>query len=138
MDAQDRGGVFRTRAEVIGQSRFIGCADFANLRAGSFDYLANAETAADLNELAARDNDLRFFPGKMPHDQHECGGAIVDDGGGFGAAENRQISLEVLGAIATLAGAEIELDIAVAGRKLVEQFARAISQRRASEVGVQN
>jgi hypothetical protein len=44
---------------IIIQRCFVGRADFAQFCARGFDYFADAKSAADLHELAARDNHLR-------------------------------------------------------------------------------
>src|SRR4029450_2719558 len=45
---------------VITERRFICRADLSHLRCGCFDYFADAKSAADLDNLTARDQDLRW------------------------------------------------------------------------------
>ena len=58
MDAEQGGGLGSDRAGVIGESSLIGRPDFAEPGAGDLEDLGEAKTAADLDQLAARDDDL--------------------------------------------------------------------------------
>ena len=60
--AQHRAGVRRERALVVGQPRAVGRPDLDEPRARLGDHVGHAEAAADLDELPARDHDLRPGP----------------------------------------------------------------------------
>ena len=60
--AQDRAGALAERRRVVGQARAVGGADLDQPRAGLRDDLGDAEAAADLDQLAARDDDLAPRP----------------------------------------------------------------------------
>ena len=69
----DGGGVVVERGAVGG-------ADLAQPRAAGFEDFGDAETAADLDQFAARDDDFLFrAPREMPQHQDERRGAVVDD-----------------------------------------------------------
>ena len=51
----------------------------------------------------------------MAQNEHERGGAIVDDRGSLGAAEFGEALFKVRGAFAAATGGEVDLEIGVAG-----------------------
>ena len=58
MDFQHQRGVAIDRASVVADACLVGRADFAQARAARLENLWNAKAAADLQQLAARDDDL--------------------------------------------------------------------------------
>ena len=84
MHAQEQAGAIGDGALVIAQARSIGSADFAEQRAAFGHDIGNAETIADFDQLAARDDDFGAL-GERIEDQKHRGGVVVDDDGGFGA-----------------------------------------------------
>ena len=104
----------RDRAGVVAERRLVRRADFAQPRAARLENLRDAEAAADLHQLAARDDDLgRRRPAEVPQDQHQCRGVVVDDRGGLGAAENREGVLEIRRAAAARAAGEAVFEVVV-------------------------
>ena len=81
----------------------------------AFQDFGYAEPAADLDEFAARDDHFRLLGREMAQDEHQRRRAIVDHGGGFGAAQQRQVMFEVSGAPATFAAAQVILEVAIIG-----------------------
>ena len=69
--------------------RPIGGAHLAQDGAGAGHDVGNAECAADLDQLAARD---RYLPSQRQgiQDQQHRRGVVVDDGGGLGAGDLAQ------------------------------------------------
>jgi hypothetical protein len=59
MDFQDERGLASDRLGVIADVRLVRRAHFAKTRAACFEDLRDAEAAADLQQLAAGDDDLR-------------------------------------------------------------------------------
>ena len=94
--AQDRAGVrvARRALRVVGQARAVGRPDLDEPRAGLGDDLGDAEAAADLDELAARDDDLAPG-GERRGGQQRRAGAVVDDERRLGARELAQQALDV-------------------------------------------
>ena len=77
MDLKDHRRIGRDGALVVAQMRAVGGSDLDELGARSRHDIGDTEAAADLDELAAADDDLftRGMGGK--HQQHR-GGIVVD------------------------------------------------------------
>ena len=75
---QQHGGVFVDRLGVVGQASLVGGAHFPQLGAALGDHVRQPEGAADLDQFAARGDDLA--PLGCRHEAQKHGGrAIVDD-----------------------------------------------------------
>ena len=86
VDAEDGARRGAERARVVGGARAVGRAHLAQPRARALDDLGDAEPVADLDELAARDDDLA--PARERRErQHQRGGAVVDADRGLGARQ---------------------------------------------------
>ena len=115
MNFENECGLFPDRARVICECRFVGGADFAQFRAARFQDFADAKAAADLDQLAARDDDFMFGAdsaapsNEMMDDQNERSRAIVHDGGCFRLTEEGEGAFEVSAAVTTVAGGKVEL-----------------------------
>ena len=103
--------------------RAIGGADLDEPRAGLPHDVGNAERAADLDQLAARDDDLAPAGERAEHQQHGRG-VVVDDGGGFGAGQLAQQLLDERVAIAAPARGEIEFEVDRGAQRLRDSAAR--------------
>ena len=102
MDLHDRRGVGTDRRGVVLEMRAIGGADLDQSAAGAGHDVGNAEGAADLDQLAARDDDLAPVGQRVQHQQH--GGSVVVDGGrGLGAGEPQQPGGDVIVTLAARA-----------------------------------
>src|SRR5205085_10599475 len=110
---QNERGLFANSAGVIGESCFVGGSDFAQFRTGRFEEFADPKTAADLDELAAGNNNFLFLVREMVSDQHERGGAVVHDGGRFGLAKDGERAFQIGAANSAISGREIELYIII-------------------------
>src|SRR5205814_8255386 len=111
--------------------------DFAQLRAAGFKNFGNAKSAADLDQLAARNDDFLAFAGsEMPKDEHQGRGAVVDDRRRFRAADEGQVVFEISGAAAPHAAGQIEFEIVVVGGNGLKHLDYGESERRAAQVGV--
>src|SRR4029077_5455794 len=110
------------RSGVIFNRSFVSGADFAQFRATGFENFRDAKTAANLNQLAARDYYFLFLHGEMSQGEDECGGAIVHHGGCFGLAEQREIVLEVSRTMTALAAGKIVFEIGVISGDRGERF----------------
>jgi hypothetical protein len=61
MHAEEQTSVIGNRALVVAQARAIGGADFAEQRAAFVHDVGDAEAIADLDQLAAGDDDFGAF-----------------------------------------------------------------------------
>src|SRR5207237_754588 len=118
--------------------RLVRCAYFAQLRTGRFNDFADAKAAADLYELAARNDDFTFFSGEMPDNEDERGGAIVDNGGRLCAANESECAFQVSAAMPAVAAGKIIFKIRITNGNLTEQFHGFGRERRAPEIGMNN
>ena len=98
--------------------RLVGRADLDELGAARRHHLGQAERAADLDELPARDDHLAALGDRVEHDRGR-GGVVVDDRGRLAAREPLQQPLDALVALRALAGLDIELEQRVAGELVV-------------------
>src|SRR6476661_5831729 len=117
------------RSGVIFNRSFVSGADFVQFRATGFENFGDAKTAADLNQLAARGNHFLFLGGEMSQDEDECGGAIVHHGRCLGAAEQREITLEVSRTMAAIAAGKIVFEIGIISSDRSERFDYRKAQR---------
>ena len=137
MDFQNEGGALGDRFFVIVEMGFVGGADFDEFGAGGFEDVGDAEAAADFDELAAGDDDFGFaFGDEGTKGEDEGGGAVVDHGGGFGFDEDGEGFFEEGSAFATLAGGEVDLEVAVIGGDVVDGLGGAVTEGGTAEIGV--
>ena len=74
----------------------------------------------------------------MPKHEQQRRGTVVGDGGGFRAAEQREIMFEISRTAASLAAGQVKFEIVVTGGDGLERFDHGRTERRAPEVGVNN
>ncbi len=95
-----------------------------------------AERAADLDQLAARDDHLAAGR-EGGEGEHQRGRVVVDRERRLGAGERGDQPRDARPAVAAAAGREIELEVAAGGDQPGEPAGDLGRQRRAAEVGVQ-
>ena len=127
----------RDRLGVVAQVRAIGGADLAQHGAAAPHDVGDAELAADLDQLAARDDDFLAVGQRLERQQHG-GGVVVDDQRVLGAGEPPQQRLHVAVARAALLGGDVQLEVRVRGADRQHPLERQRAQQRAAEVGVQH
>ena len=110
VDFEQQRGFFVDGVFVIRRMGAIGRADFAQNRAALGHDLGNAKGAADLDQLAARDDHFFAFGQRVQPEQHR-GGIVIDHRGGFGAGKLDQQLFQRLFALAAFAGGEIVFQI---------------------------
>ncbi len=100
-------------------------------------YIGDAEGAADLDQLAARNNHLACLRQRIERQQYG-GRVIVDDGRGFGASQHEQVLLHhpIPIAAAALFQVVFEIDRRTGGE--AHRFNRLFRQHRAAEVAMDN
>src|SRR3989475_12810 len=106
--AEDRGGALRDRARVIARVRAVRGPDLDELRAGTPEDVGDAEAAADLHELAPRDDDL-LARGECREREEHRRRIVVRHDRVLGAGEVREEPRGVAVALATLAQGEVVL-----------------------------
>ena len=134
-DLEQERGFGRDRRLVVGQAGAVGGADLDQLDAGRLQDLRDAEGAADLDQLAARDH--RPAPGgQCGQGEQQRGGVVVDHQRGLGAGHRPQQAVDPAVAIPAPAGLEVELEIAVGVEQRRQRPSDLRRQRRTAEVGV--
>ena len=68
--------------------------------------------------------------------EHQRRGVVVDDGRGFGAAQNREAVFEIRRAAATCAAGQTVFEVAVVGADLATAHECVGAERGAAEIGV--
>ena len=137
VDAQDDGGLRSDRALEVGGARPVRRADLHEPRTGAREHVRNAETVADLDQLAARDDDVPALRQRGEGEEH-CGGVVVDNERGFRARQPAQDRRDVILARAPRALRQVELEVRVAPRGIGDPLDGLLGQRRATEVGMDN
>src|SRR5437588_433368 len=110
MDAQDCRALLRHRVCVVASARAICGADLAKLRAALLDDVGDAERAADLDQLAARDDHF-LLRGNRGEKEQRAGGVVVRQDRGLTSEERRAERRQVLVSRAALTMLEIEFEI---------------------------
>ena len=83
------------RAVVVGCARPVRRPHLDQARAGAGEHVRDPEAVADLDQLAARDDDLAALGERGESEQHR-GGVVVDDDRGLGAGQPPQQRCEVI------------------------------------------
>ena len=115
---------------VIADTGAIGGSDLAQHRARFRHHVGNAERAADLDQLAARNQNFAAFGQRVERQQHGSGVVVDHDGRDFalGSVEQlRKQPIDVDVALAALAGIEIELEIRVSLRNFDRTFQSSVA-----------
>ena len=103
------------RTDVVGHAGAVGRADLDEPRARLREHLGDAEAAADLDQLAARDDRSRGRRRARRTASSTARGAVVDRDRRLGPGQLAQQALDVVVARAALAAGQVELEVAVAG-----------------------
>ena len=92
MHAENQRRPLADRGGVVGEPRLVRGAHFAQDRPGLRHHVGDSEAAADLDQLAARDDDLPAG-GERRQDDHRRRRVVVDHDGGFGAGQPAEQTL---------------------------------------------
>ena len=125
----------RDRRHVIVDARAVGGAHLAQHRSGLPHHVGHAEAAADLHQLAAR-NDHLPAAREAGQDQQCRGGVVVDHDGRFGAGERGEQRFGVDRARAAFAAGHVVFQVRVALRDRGHALDGGVGNRRAAKVGV--
>src|SRR5437762_1570188 len=134
--AKDRASPLGDSRGVVARVRAVRRADLDELRSGPPQDVGNAEATADLDELAARDDDLLAGRECREREQHG-GGVVVHDAGILGAGEIGEQSRRVAVPLAALPGGKVELH-AHRARGLGDRGEGARRERRSAEVRLED
>ena len=134
VDAQEQRRLRPDRALVVGRARSVRRPDLDEPRARAGEHVRDPEAVADLDQLAARDDDLAALRERGEREQHR-GRVVVDDDRRLGAGEPAQQRRQVILARAAGAGGEVVLEVGVAARGR-DPLERRLGERRAAEVRV--
>ena len=109
VNAKDRAGPFADRVGVVASVRAIRRSDLDELCTGTPQDIRDAEPAADLDELATRDDDL--LARRQSREREQDGGrVVVHDHGVLGTREISEHASGVAVTLAALADCEVVFD----------------------------
>jgi hypothetical protein len=125
----------RQRRLVVLHAGAVGGADLDERAARLAHHVGDAETAADLHQLAAGDDDL-FPRGERAQREHRGRRAVVDDERVLRARESAEQLDDVRKPTPPLPFIEVELEVAVPTRDRGDPLDRPLRERRTAQVRV--
>ncbi len=128
----------RVRADrplVVGRVRAVRRPDLDETRTRPRQHVRDAEAVADLDQLAARDDDFAPFCESREREE-DRGRVVVDHQRGLCSRQAPEKTREMILARAARAGLEVVLEIGVAAADLRHASERGVRQRRAAEIRV--
>ena len=137
MNLEEQRGAGTDGAHVILQMRAIRRPHLAQDGAAAHHDVGDPELAADLDELAAGDDDLLAVGQGFERQQNGCR-VVVDDQRVLGAGQSPQQLLDVRVPRAALLGDEIEFEVGVAFGDAGHALEGERAERRAAEIGVEH
>ena len=137
MDLEDHGRIGRDGALVVAQMCAVGGADLDEFGARSRHDIRDAEAAANLDELAAADDDLLACGMGRQHQQHG-GRVIIDDQRILGTGKRADELRGMLLARPARAGVHTVLERAVAARDLGHGLGGRLRERGSTQIGMDN
>ena len=135
MNLEQHRAFFRYRGFVVAQVRAVRRADLDHLCARERHDVRDAEGAAYLDELAARDDGLLVLRERREREDDRRG-VVVDGERRLRAGEAAEEPFDVVVALPALAAVERVFERVVGTRDLVDRFDRLASEQRAAEVRV--
>ena len=137
VDLEDQPGVGGKRGAVVAGVGAVGGADLDDARPGPRHDVGHPEGAADLDQLAARDDRLAALRQRVQGEEHG-GGVVVDDGGVLGAGQLDEEVAQDRVALAALAAVEVELERERVAHRGHRGLDRLLGEEGAAEVGVEH
>ena len=125
------------RALVVRRVRAIGRAHFFENRATPGHDLRNPERAANLNQLAARDDHFLAARERV-QGQEDRGGVVVDDGGRFGTGEIDEKLFDHLLTPAAFAEIEVVLQVDGTAAGAAHGLDGRLREQRASQIRMED
>ena len=120
---------------VVAQVAAVGGAHLAQAGTAFFHHFRDAEAAADLHQLPARDDDLAALAEGVQH-QQDGGGVVVDHHAGLGAGQALEQPVDDGVTAAAAAAVQVELQVAVAGDDPAHGLLGAPGQYGTAHVGM--
>ncbi|OQC35601.1 MAG: hypothetical protein BWX64_02387 [Acidobacteria bacterium ADurb.Bin051] len=136
VDLEEERGLGGQRPFVVGEPGPVRRPDLHEPGAGGGEDLGDPERAADLDELAARDDHLPPGGEGREH-EHERRRVVVDDQPRLGAGQRREQGAGPGVPVAAPAAREVELEVAAGVEEPGEGRGHAPGERRPAEVRVQ-
>src|SRR5205085_4473784 len=115
----------------------VGGADFAQLGTAGGHDIRDAKTAADLDELPARDDRFALAAEGAQHDDGG-GGVVVDDGRALGPGKLGDPVADRVLARGALAGLQIHFEVEIAAPGIIGSSSGHVGDRRPYQVRVQH
>ena len=137
MHAQDECGLLVDGVLVVGGSRAVRRADLDEPCARAREHVGDPEAVADLDQLAAGDEDLASLGERREREQHRRG-VVVHDECGFRAGQPPQDRGDVILAGAACALREVVLEVRIAAAGLDGMLEGRGRERRPAEVRVED
>ena len=137
MDLQDHGRFGRDGALVVAQVCAVGGADLDEFGARGRHDIGDAEAAANLDKLAAADDDLLARGMGCQHQQHG-GRVIVNDQRVLGTGKRADELRGMLLTRPARTGAHAVLECAVAARDLGHGLGGRLRERGSAQIGMDN
>ena len=137
MDPQEQRRLGANRALVVGGTGPVGRPDLDEVCARPLEHVRNPEAVADLDQLAARDEDLAPLRERGQCEQHS-GGVVVHDQGRRGPGQPAQEAGDVILPRAACALAKVVLEVRVGAAHLDRPLERRRGERRSAEVRVED
>ena len=142
MDPEDRAGVLVYGVLVVREPGTVCGPDLPESRAGEGEHFRDAESAPDLDQLAARDDHL----GRLRAFRRDDGGereqrrprTVVDDERILGAGQLPEQRHRVIVARTSSARVEIVLQVGIAGGRIVGRQSRPLGEDRSSQISVED
>ena len=135
MDLEDHGRIGRNGALVVAQMCAVGGADLDEFGARSRHDIGDAKATANLDKLAAADDDLLACGMGRQHQQHR-GSVVVDHERVLGTGERADELRGVLLARPARTGVHTVLERAVPARNLGHGLCRRLRERGSTQVGM--
>ncbi len=137
MNLEDHAGLRTKRSAIILGMRAVGRAYFDQLRPGPRHNVRHAESAADLDQLAARDDRLAAVRQCVQAEKHSRR-IVVDERRILRAGERAKEASHMIVALAALARRQVKLQRAWLAHGRGGRFYRRLGEHGAAEVGMQH
>ena len=137
MHLEQQRGLGTDRAAVVLRVRPVRGAHLDESHAGGLHDLGHPERAADLHQLAPRDQHLAVRRQAAEGQQHG-GGVVVHRVGGLGARDRHELARGGGQSVAATALPQIQLQVRVRRGGLEGRARSALGQHRAAQVGVED
>ena len=137
VDLHQRAGMLTDGGGIVRGAGLVGRADLAQRRAAGGHDLRHTKAAADLDQLAARNDDLAAG-GQRREEQQHGGGVVVDDQSAFRTGQSAEEFFDMGIARAASAAFHIVFKGRIVPRGVRRGFGRASAQTGAAEIRMEH